>query len=126
MYAKYRFVPRSAIVDYEGLLGSVRTDHGRGDLHDLITQLWQRHGAPSRAVVDAYLDAARELDERRSEACDDDRRRLLEAWARECAPRSAAGRLRDHAELVLCFLLRRARQYIYAAWAVVAPSARRG
>ena len=148
-YAKYRFVPRSAIGSYDELRETVRAHPGTGDLHGLVAALWQRHGAPSRGVVDAFLDAARALD--RLEAApspleleailehpcalagaaraaprdlDEAGRRLLEAWLRACAPRGRAGRMRDQAELAVCFVLRRARQYVYAASAV-APNAQR-
>jgi hypothetical protein len=125
MYAKYRIVPRSAIVCYDELRETVRADRGTGDLSDFLEGLWQRHGAPSRAVVDAFLDAARRLDCREAEHPadqrdpDDARRQLLEAWVEACAPRSTIGRVRDHVELALCFVLRRARQYLYAAWAIL-------
>jgi hypothetical protein len=97
--------------------------------------------------VDAFLEAARELDRRGAGASpkelevilaqpsslagvsevaardlDDARLRLLEAWLRACAPRSAVGRLRDHGELAVCFAFRRARQYAYAVAALVRPS----
>lgn len=139
-YAKYRIVPRSAIVGYEELCATVQAYRGGGELHELISGLWQRHGAPSRAAVDAFLKAAAELDRRGAEASpaeltailaqpeslggldpaplkdlDTARRRLLEAWVRACSPPGTGERLRDYAELVVCYALRRARRYAIAA-----------
>lgn len=120
-YGKYRIVPRSAIVGYDELCNTVRAHRADDELTALIARLWQRHGAPSPGVVDAFLRAAAELDRRGPDS--DARDRLLEAWLAACAPRSAAGRIRDDAELALCFVLRRARQYAYAVRHRWAPGA---
>jgi hypothetical protein len=138
-YSKYRVVPRSAIVGYEELREAVRLHQGPGNLAAVIAVLWQRHGAPSREVIDQFLLAATELDRCSQDTAaavfsailrrpcalagldrdgvrglDDARNRLLEGWVRVCRPRSVIGRIRDYAELALCFLLRRGRQYIVA------------
>jgi hypothetical protein len=147
-FAKYRVVPRSAIVGFDELQATVRAHRGGHDLHGFIQGLWQRHGAPSREVADTFLDAAARLDRHGSGASpaelgavlgppcslvgssissrkhadrapirdlEDARERLLEAWLRACAPRSAAGRARDNLELAVCLVLRRSRQYAAAA-----------
>ena len=106
--AKYRVVPRSAIFDYEGLEEAVRCWSGDQSLHDTIERLWQRHGAPSQKVVDAYLAAASDLD--RSSVSQDARRRFLGGWLRACRPPSRATAILEFVELGIGFVFRRIRQ----------------
>lgn len=114
-YGKYRVVPRSAIVAYDQLAATVQDDRGEVALRAMIEHLWQRHGAPSTEVVDRFLAEAERHDRLVASGAVTDvaaqRQRLLDAWLRECAPRSAAGRLRDDVELAVCYLGRRTRQY---------------
>jgi hypothetical protein len=139
-HSKYRIVPRSAIVDYEQLCEAVHARPGTGDLRGFLIGLWQRHGAASRTIIDSFVAAAGELDRRGSDISPDELeailagpcslaglnhgrvgdlgdagRQLLEAWLRACSPPSAAARLRENAELAVCFVLRRTRQYASVA-----------
>jgi hypothetical protein len=106
--AKYRVVPRSAIVDYDGLEGAVRSWSGERPLHDTIHDLWQRHGAPSPAVVDEFLMAAADLDQ--GGASEAAKRRVLERWLRACRPPSRVTTGLEFVELGVGFVLRRIRQ----------------
>jgi hypothetical protein len=117
-YAKYRVVPRSAIVDYDGLRDAIVRGRGDGDLASFIEELSKRHGAPSRRVVEEFVEAASrlELRENRGDGPDPAERDLLDAWLRACSPRSAAGRALDFVELAVCFALRRLRQSALAVF----------
>jgi hypothetical protein len=61
--AKYRAVPRSAIVGFDELRETVQSWSGAEGLHETVLMLWQRHGAPSPDLVSAFLHAAAELDQ---------------------------------------------------------------
>jgi hypothetical protein len=108
IHAKYRVVPRSAIVDYEALEDAVRSWSGERALSETIRELWQRHGAPSTEVVDGFVAAATDLD--RSSVPDDAKRRLLEEWLRACRPPSRVTAAVERVELGVAFVVRRVRQ----------------
>ena len=106
--AKYRFVPRSAIVGYDELQATVGAWTGDGDLEPVIRHLWERHGAASPRAVEEFLTTAAELDRQGADATA--KRRVLEQWLDTCAPKSRMLAALERVELGVGFVLRRIRQ----------------
>ena len=140
VHAKYRFVPRSAIVAYDDLEGAVRSWNGEAPLEDTIRTLWQRHGAPSPGVVDGFLAIGRQLDRCSPHASQGEldalvaraaglvggrsgrtttsatngveaaNRGVLALWLEACAPRSRLAAASETLEVAFAFVVRRVRQ----------------
>ena len=112
-FAKYRVVPRSAIVGFDELQATVRAHRGDDELHDFINGLWQRHGAPSREIADTFLDAAARLDRSRRGASPAELGTIL---GPPCSLVGAIGSLRKHGDRVPIRNLDEARERLLEAW----------